>query len=237
MPSVPNMSAMRYVVLSLCLLAALFSAVPCPAAEAEPVAEAEKSAAVEKNQKDHLERGIALYQKEKYAEARAVWEAGEKAGNLDCAMMLGTYIHSAGRGASQSDQKAFAQYMQAARKNHAEGMSVVGSCYLYGVGVAKDTTKALEWLTKAANAGYTSASAELGELYANGGSIKQNVKLATKWHLKAAQEGYALSQLYMGKAYMTGDGVNLDSAAAKEWLQKALDGGEDAAKSLLEKLQ
>jgi len=219
------MSIMRYSLLAVCLLAALFAAVPCPAAEAET------------DQKDHLERGIALYHEEKYEQARAIWEAGEKAGDLDCTIVLGTYIHSAGRGAPQSDQKAFAQYMQAARKNHAEGMSVVGSCYLHGVGVAKNMTNGLEWLTKAANAGFTTASAELGDLYANGDIIKQNMKMAAKWHLKAAQEGHTQSQLYMGKAYMTGTGVDQDNAAAKEWLQKALDGGEDAAKAQLEKMQ
>ena len=273
MPSARNMSAIRYCILSICLLAVFFSAAPCPAAETEPpaqaksvdqvkpatevkppaqakpvdqakpatevkaAAEAEPAAEAEKDQKGHLERGIALYQEDKYDQARVIWEAGEKAGDLDCTMMLGTYIHSPGRGAPQSDQKAFAQYMQAAKKNHAEGMSVVGSCYLYGIGVAKDTPKGIEWLTKAANAGFTTASAELGDLYADSGSMKPNLKLAAKWHLKAAEEGHPQSQLYMGKAYMTGEGVQMDSAAAKEWLQKALDGGEDSAKALLEKLQ
>jgi TPR repeat protein len=211
--------AMRYAALCLCLLAALFSPALCLAAE-----------------KDFLERGIVQYNDEQYEQARATWEAGEKAGNLDCTMALGTYIHSAGRGVPQNDQKAFAQYMKAAQKNHAEGMSVVGTCYLYGVGVAKDKTKGLEWLTKAAKAGSTTASAELGDLYADGDIIKKDVKLAAKWHLKAAQEGHPQSQLYMGKAYLSGHGVSQDNAAAKEWLQKALEGGEDAAKALLEKL-
>jgi TPR repeat protein len=211
--------AMRYVVLSVCLLAALFFPALCPAAE-----------------KGHLERGIVLYNEDQYGQARAIWEAGEQAGDLDCAVALGTYVYSAGRGAPQSDQKAFAQYMKAAQKGHAEGMSVVGSCYLHGMGVAKDKAKGLEWLTKAANAGETTASAELGDLYADGDIVKKDAALAAKWHLKAAGEGHPQSQLYIGKAYMGGDGVRQDSAAAKEWLQKALAGGETAAKVLLEKL-
>ena len=210
---------MRYFALSLCLLAALVSTAICAAAE-----------------QDFLARGIALYNNEQYEQARAAWEAGEKAGDLDCAMALGTYVHSAGRGAPHNDQKAFAQYMKAAQKNHADGMSVVGSCYLYGVGVAKDKAKGLEWLTKAANAGNTTASAELGDLYADGDIVKKDLKLAAKWHLKAAAEGHPQSQLYMGKAYMSGDGVSQDKASAVEWLQKALAGGEDSAKTLLEKL-
>ena len=210
---------MRYCLLLLCLLAALISSVFCVAAE-----------------KDFLERGIALYNEEQYEQARAIWEEGEKAGDLDCTMALGTYIHSAGRGAPPSEQKAFAQYMKAARKNHAEGMSVVGSCYLYGIGVAKNKAKGLEWLIKAANDGFTTASAELGDLYADGGIVKKDAKLAAQWHLQAAREGHPQSQLYMGKAYMAGDGVSRDIDAAKEWLQKALSGGEDSAKELLEKL-
>jgi len=210
---------MRSFAIALCLLAALFSPVLCLAAE-----------------QDFLARGIALYNDDQYEQARAAWEAGEKAGDLDCVMALGTYIHSAGRGAPHNDQKAFAQYMKAAQKNHADGMSVVGSCYLYGVGVAKNKAKGVEWLTKAANAGNTTASAELGDLYADGDIVKKDAKLAAKWHLKAAQEGHSQSQLYMGKAYMTGNGVSQNKAAATEWLQKALAGGEDSAKALLEKM-
>ena len=210
---------MRYISLALFLLAALFSSMLCLADE-----------------KSLLERGVTAYNEDRYDNARAIWEDGEKAGDLDCTMALGTYIYSAGRGTPASEQKAFAQYMKAARKDHAEGMSVVGSCYLYGVGVAKDTGKGLEWLKKAANAGYTTASAELGDLYADGDLIKKDVKLAAQWHLKAAQEGHPQSQLYIGKAYTTGNGINQDSTAAQEWLQKALAGGEDSAKALLEKL-
>jgi len=210
---------MRCVALSVCLLTALFVSTLCLAAET-----------------DHLARGIALYNEEQYEQARTAWEAGEKAGDLECMMMLGQYIHSPGRGAPPSEQKAFALYMKAAQKNHAEAMSVVGSCYLYGAGVAKDTRKGIEWLTKAADAGLVSASTELGDLYAYGDIVKKNVKLAVKWHLKAAQEGHPQSQLYMGKAYMAGDGVSQDSTTAKEWLKKALTGGEGSAKALLEKL-
>ena len=104
---------MRYVSLALFLLLALFPSTLCLA-----------------DGKSHLERGIAAYNEDRYENARAIWEDGEKAGDLDCTMALGTYIYSAGRGAPPSEQKAFAQYMKAARKDHAEGMSVVGSCYL-----------------------------------------------------------------------------------------------------------
>jgi TPR repeat protein len=210
---------MRSLALSLCMLAALFASAPSLAAE-----------------KNFMERGIALYNEERYDQARAVWEDGEKAGDLDCVMALGTHIHSAGRGAKHSDQKAFALYMKAAEKRHPEGMSVVGTCYIYGVGTAKNSAKGIEWLTKAANTGYSSASAELGDLYADGGFVKKNTQLAAKWHLRAAEEGHPQSQLYMGKAFMDGNGVTQDNAAAKEWLQKALAGGEDSAKALLEKL-
>ncbi|MCL1985376.1 MAG: sel1 repeat family protein [Betaproteobacteria bacterium] len=209
---------MRFI-LPVCLLAVLFSSVFCLAAEQDP-----------------LELGTALYNEDQYEQARAVWEAGEKAGDLDCTVALGTYIYSAGRGAPQSDRKAFDQYMKAAQKNSAEGMSIVGSCYLYGMGVEKNKDKGIEWLTKAAHAGHVTASAELGDLYADGDIVKKDVKQAAKWHLKAAQEGHPQSQLYIGRAYMTGNGVNQDNAAAKEWLEKALAGGEDSAKVLLEQL-
>ena len=213
-------AAVRHFVLPLCLSATLFAAALCLAAE-----------------RNFLERGVTLYIDEQYDQARAIWEQGDKAGDLDCTLALGTYIYSAGRGAPHSDQKAFAQYMKAARQHHAEGMSIVGSCYLHGVGVAKDKGKGLEWLTKAANAGFTTASAELGDMYADGDLVKKDAKLAAKWHLQAAKEGHPQSQLYMGKAYMTGNGVSQDKAAAKDWLQKALAGGEDSAKDLLQKLE
>ena len=220
MPSAPDRSAMRHLVLAVCLLAALLSPTLCRAAGNE-----------------ELERGITLYNEEQYEQARALWEAGAHAGDLDCTMALGTYVYAAGRGAPQSDSKAFEQYMQAARKDHAEGMSVVGTCYLYGMGVARDRSKGIEWLEKAADAGFTTASAELGDLYADGELVKQDAQLAAKWHLQAARGDHPQSQLYMGRAYMNGNGVSRDAAAAKEWLQKALAGGEDAAKALLEKLQ
>ena len=211
---------MRHCVLAVCFLAVLVFPAVCPA-----------------DGKEDLARGIALYNEEQYEQARERWEACEKAGDLDCSIALGTYIYAPGRGAPQSDRLAFEQYMKAARKNHAEGMSVVGSCYLYGMGVARDKGKGIEWLTKAANAGDTTAAAELGDLYAEGALVKKDAKLAAKWHLQAAKDGHPQSQLYTGKAYMDGDGISRDNAAAKEWLQKALDGGEDAAKALLEKLQ
>ena len=219
MPSTPDRSAMRHLVLAVCLLAAFLSPALCRAGS------------------EDLERGITLYNEDQYEQARSLWEAGELAGDTDCTMALGIYVYAAGRGAPQSDVKAFEQYMKAARKDHADGMSVVGTCYLYGMGVARDRGKGIAWLEKAANAGFVTASAELGDLYADGELVKKDAKLAAKWHLRAARDGHPQSQFYMGRAYMSGNGVSRDKAAAKEWLQKALAGGEDAAKALLEKLQ
>ena len=186
---------------------------------------------------DSFERGLAAYTKEDYEGAKKAWEEGDAAGDIDSIMALGTYIYSAGHGTAVSPQKAFAQYLKAAKKNNAEAMSIVATCYLVGEGTTPNRSKGMEWLLKSANAGFSHAAASLGDMYAEGNNVNKDHKQAAKWHLMAADADLGPSQLYMGKANLHGWGVTKNIEEAKEWLKRAAARGEDEAKKLLNELQ
>lgn len=204
---------------ALCLFLLLFAATTGFAAESTP-----------------FERGIGLYNDNKYDEARKAWEEGEAAGDMESVMALATHIYSAGRGAAQNDRKAFALYQKAARSGDAEAMNVLAVSYFSGTGTARDNGKGLEWERKAAEAGSVEAAASLGDRYAEGDLLKKDPARAVLWHTKAAEAGAHTSQIYLGRAYMDGRGVARDSVAARAWLSRASAQGSKEAERLLREL-
>lgn len=78
---------------------------------------------------------------------------------------------------------------EAAEVGHADGMSVLGTMYLFGRGVQADGVKAEAWLKRAARSGQVDAQSILGIMYATRQGVARNIPEAKEWLMKAAKAG------------------------------------------------
>lgn len=86
-------------------------------------------------------------------------------------------------------QEAEKWIRQSAEVGHVDGMTIMGTMYLFGRGVPKDGKQAEFWLLKAANAGKIDAQSMLGIMYASGQGVPKNRQEALKWLEPAARAG------------------------------------------------
>ena len=81
-------------------------------------------------------------------------------------------------------------YRKAAKRGNVDAQFALGSCYLFGNGVAEDYKKAVKWYRKAAEQGYALAQYRLGVCYYYGrDGVAKDYKEAVKWWRKAAEQG------------------------------------------------
>ena len=59
---------------------------------------------------------------------------------------------------------------RAAEQGEADAQFVLGTCYLYGVGITQDKTEAVKWLQKAAKQGHEKAKKVITEINKQEGS-------------------------------------------------------------------
>ncbi|MBH5328476.1 sel1 repeat family protein [Eikenella sp. S3360] len=99
-----------------------------------------------------LDEGIALYQKQDYANARPYFEQARQAGHMKAPRYLGLMSLN-GEGVEKDAQAAFAYFTQAAEAGDITGQYWLGYCYENGIGTAKDLTQAVRWYQKSAARG------------------------------------------------------------------------------------
>lgn len=85
--------------------------------------------------------------------------------------------------------KALPFISEAAEAGHTDGMSVLGTMYLFGRGVQEDGVKAEAWLKRAARSGQVDAQSILGIMYATGQGVARNIPEAKEWLMRAAKAG------------------------------------------------
>lgn len=95
-----------------------------------------------------------------------------------------------GRGAPQSNTKAFATFSEAANEGDAFAQNELAYMYAAGKGTSRNYGKALFWYKKAANHGLASAQYNLGLLYLHGLGTQPNKALAQKWLQQSAALGF-----------------------------------------------
>ena len=108
-----------------------------------------------------------------------------------------------------------------AEKGDYRAMSIIGSMYAIGQGVAVDPEKAFFWLKEAAKHNRPDAEYRLGLLYDYGIGVKKNPRKAIRWYQKAVKHGYVPAQAMIGLKYAKGEGFKKDPIKAYAWLSLA----------------
>ena len=118
----------------------------------------------------------------------------------------------------------------------AEAQDNLGWMYKNGVGVRQDYGEALIWIRKAAEQDDVAAQYNLGTMYEKGLGIKVDYQEAANWYRKAAEQGQANAQFSLAEMYLDGYGVSQDYVQAYAWLVVVVQGGVDAADTILEEI-
>jgi TPR repeat protein len=93
-------------------------------------------------------------------------------------------------------QKAFELFQKSAEREHLNGMTMLGYCYDYGIGIDIDEQKAFELYQKAANLGNSTAQFNLASMYEK---IEKDVDQAIYWYKQSAKQGYENAQNQLEK--------------------------------------
>lgn len=103
------------------------------------------------------------------------------------------YLSNEERSALQAedDKEAVRWLTMAAKKDDAEAMCWLGSCYQSGVGTEKDEKIAFHWIKKAVDQGHHAAKWDLANCYAAGAGVIENMDTAQKLYGEMEDNYYA----------------------------------------------
>lgn len=129
-------------------------------------------------------------------------------------------------------------FEKAAAAGDVSAMPFLGDVFYYGKFRAQDYPTARSYYEKAEAVGYLGAERtnNLGVIYAKGLGVKQDYKRAFQLFQKSAAGGYSWGMYNLGSSYEQGLGVAQDYKQARQWYEKAAAKGNEAAKSMLEKM-
>ena len=155
-------------------------------------------------------------------------------------------------------QKAFENFTKAAELGNGEAQFSLARMYHEGEGVEKNLERSFYWLNKAhtTKPNYRIKFLLGGALY-EGEGVDKDYKRAFSLFKEVAEikekdeTGYTLevllgtlspqmiayAQMLVGAMYADGNGVERDYNQAEYWLKKSIEGGNNQAKELLDKLQ
>lgn len=109
---------------------------------------------------------------------------------LNKAKAMKAYDEALALHSAKDYQNAFPIMKLSAELGHTSAMTILGSMFLLGLGVAENGAEAEMWLKKAIDAGYVEAEAVLGMAYATGkAGVKVDLGLAKQLLDKAASSG------------------------------------------------
>ena len=156
---------------------------------------------------------------------------GDKAGDRDCAEIIGT-MYEFGYDGMKTDAKKAAKYYE--RSQSAKSLYRLGLLYLNGeVGKGKkaDLDKGLNYVMQSAAMGNVDAIYSLGYCYETGAYVDSvDHEKAVQLFQLLADNDVPAGQFKMGLYYELGDGgIEADSVKAIEYYQKAADQGHGEA--------
>jgi TPR repeat protein len=134
--------------------------------------------------------------------------------------------------AAEDYSRALTEYLTAADAGVAHAMGVVGSFYMYGIGMeSPDIQKAIEYLTRGAALGDADSMISLAALYGNGNGVAADPVRAFELVSAAAEAGSAGGYYAVGVAHEFGIGTggDADLATALEAFRKSADLGHAEA--------
>lgn len=100
--------------------------------------------------------------------------------------------------------------------------TVLGICYLDGIGVEVNYEEAFRLLSAAAHRRAPRAMANLARMYAQGLGVSQNLSEAIRLYRAAAEAGEFGAQIQLARMYSQGIGVSPNPRAARDWYSRAV---------------
>ena len=116
---------------------------------------------------------------------KCFWWDGTVAGDAKALFDVGRDYSTFANGNQEKLYLAFEYFMEAAKRNSADGQFRVGDAYEYGYGVAVNPQEAAKWHHKAAEQNHKSACHHLSVMYSKGIGVPWNPIEARKWKKKA----------------------------------------------------
>ena len=175
--------------------------------------------------KAFLDRGINLYNIEKYESAIAPLLLAAQMGESEAATHLGD-LYFYGYGVDTDYEQSYYWFSKAAQSNNAYAQYSIAFMYIKGLFVEKDDTQVIKWMKLAAENGYTEAQKNMGEYYYYGSfGCRRDMKEAIKWYEMGAKSNEPTCVFTLGLIYEEGDGVQKNILKAADWYQKGAQAG------------
>lgn len=175
--------------------------------------------------KAFLDRGINLYNIEKYESAIAPLLLAAQMGESEAATHLGD-LYFYGHGVDTDYEQSYYWFAKAAQSNNAYAQYSIAFMYIKGQFVEKDDTQVIKWMKLAAENGYTEAQKNMGEYYYYGSfGCRRDMKEAIKWYEMGAKSNEPTCVFTLGLIYEEGDGVQKNILKAADWYQKGAQAG------------
>lgn len=175
--------------------------------------------------KAFLDRGINLYNIEKYESAIAPLLLAAQMGESEAATHLGD-LYFYGHGVDTDYEQSYYWFSKAAQSNNAYAQYSIAFMYIKGQFVEKDDTQVIKWMKLAAENGYTEAQKNMGEYYYYGSfGCRRDMKEAIKWYEMGAKSNEPTCVFTLGLIYEEGDGVQKNILKAADWYQKGAQAG------------
>ena len=130
--------------------------------------------------------GAAAFTAKDYPSAARLWANEVSNGSAEAAQNLGM-LYDLGLGVPQDANRAFRNYMIAARAGMADAAFNVGVMLDSGTGAPMNRAAAGLWYSRAAARGSQRAQYNLGLMFAQGDGLPRNAELASYWLTRAAE--------------------------------------------------
>jgi len=142
----------------------------------------------------------------------------------------GTFVlgvsYENGHGVDKDPERAFALYMEAAKKKLIRAGYKVGMAYMWGEGVEEDIPAAAYWFKQAANGGDDDAQVQLGMMFIYGHGVEENVDKGFNWLQLSAEQDNPIALRELGFLHESGKGVALSMSEATRLISKAASLGD-----------
>jgi uncharacterized protein len=190
--------------------------------------EARDKAAREKDLRDHAQerenQGWELNGKQRYAEARTLYQQACDGGNMDGCDNLGV-LYANGQGGLKDYAQASALYRKACDGGNMHGCANLGSVYESGQGVSQSYIQAFSLHKKACDGGDALGCNGLGWAYQKGLGVPADMEQAVMYYRKSCDGGVAQGCDNLAIMQANGLGMAKDDTQAVALFRKACDGG------------
>lgn len=141
------------------------------------------------------QRGTALYDRDDFRDAFAVYSQAAGLGHPRAMAVLGN-MYREGQGVPKDPRQAVKWYTQAAMRGNRGAQFSLGSMYEEGEGVPQNVAKATQLYEASARQGMPEAQFALGLSYEFGAGVPRNRRTAIYWLDKVAKQGDGRAKWY-----------------------------------------